>query len=83
MLGAPNHIVQDLGLPANAARELKVLRWARRLPNVPVDCLPHRYLTAGLIGTLTAQTALETAQAADDGGNGMLLAWLAMSDDFG
>ena len=83
MLDAPNLPVRDLGLPPNAARNLKVLRWARRLPNVPVDCLPYRYLTAGLIGTLTASVALETAQAADDGGDGMLLAWLASSDDFG
>jgi hypothetical protein len=84
LLGLPvDADVRDLGLPPDAPSRLKVLRWTRGIKDVPVDCLPHRYLTAPLIGAMSGGAPLEDAQRADDGGDGMFFAWLASEDDYG
>jgi hypothetical protein len=86
LLAVPeDSIVVDLGLAPDAAKRLKTLRWARRITNIPVDCLPYAFLTAGLTAALMAGPVPEDALVADDGDDHPPLAWLGSDndDDFG
>jgi hypothetical protein len=76
-------LVRDLGLPPDAPKKLKVLRWARRMGAVPVDCLPHNYLNAGLLSVMLDERTFEGVQTSDNGGDSVALTWMAMQDDFG
>ena len=68
LLAAPDIRVTDVGLSPNAARTVKSLRWARRLPSVPVDALPHHLLTRGVVEAMAAGALLEALPSRDDGG---------------
>lgn len=84
LLGSGERRLIDLGLAADAARRIKVLRWARRLPSVPVDALPHGPLSSGLVAAMAGTSTLTEAarlSAVSDGD--VRLAWFATQDDYG
>jgi hypothetical protein len=68
LLAAPDATPKDVGLSSQAARKIGAIRWARRLASVPVDVLPHRWLTRGLVEALTTGTSLDALTERDDGG---------------
>lgn len=54
--------VTDVGLSSDAAKRHRALRWARRLPSVPLDALPRWMLGTAAIGALTSDPALSIDQ---------------------
>lgn len=56
--------VVDLGLPADIARKVGALGWARNAPSIPVRALPHRLLATALPMALTSGTAIGELLAA-------------------
>ena len=88
LLGVPDRaVVFDLGLPPDATSKLKVLRWARRVDSVSVDCLPYKYLTTGLTSALMG-APIVASTAADTNVGDLVVDWFAMrlwlaSDDDG
>jgi len=68
LLTAPELNVLDIGLSPVAARRIPSIRWARRLASIPVDSLPHRWLTTGLVEALTTGRSMEELTEDDEGG---------------
>ena len=66
VLGAPDIRPHDVGLSPLAARRIPVIRWARRLPSIPVDTLPYQWLTTALVDALTTNTPLEELGERDE-----------------
>ncbi len=87
VVGAATHPVIDLGLPADAPKRIKALRWARRMPKVPADVLPHRWLTDGLATAIANRVALidllQPRTAAGSDGVDLILWSRGGDDDFG
>ncbi len=88
LLGAPDNPVVDLGLGPDAMKRLKPLRWARKMPSVPADMLPHRWLTSGLAAAIAHRVSLDELvhpPPAEDG-VGTVVLWSGDDDgdgDFG
>src|SRR5829696_5151785 len=78
----------DIGLPEDAARRLPILRFARRIPVVPVDLLPHRWLTDGVAAAVVNRASFVELQgpkpadqdADDDGSARDPVGWLLLGD---
>jgi hypothetical protein len=93
LLGARDNPVIDLGLPINAPGRIPALRWTRRMVAVPVDLLPHKWLTTGVSTAIANRVALvdlmNPRTERDTGDNlGNDLVWVALGDadldfDFG
>ncbi len=89
LLGAAANPVIDLGLPVDVARRIPAMRWARHLPLVTADMLPHRWLTAGVAAAIAHRRSLvglleappDTTGAESDSSWWVL--WGDSDDDFG
>jgi hypothetical protein len=66
LLGAPHLTPFDVGLSPLAADRIAPIRWARRLPSIPVDALPRRWVTTALVDALTTNTPLEQLEDSDE-----------------
>lgn len=89
-LAATDNPFVDIGLPPDASKRLAPLRWARGMPEIPVDVLPHRWLTDGIAAAVANRAsfvAMQQPKADDrDQGDGSALNWLFLGDgdfDFG
>jgi hypothetical protein len=89
LLATDNPIV-DIGIPNDASKQLAPLRWARGMPVIPVDLLPHSWLTAGINAAVANRASFVEMQrpkpADDDPGRGSAIDWLLLGDgdfDFG
>ena len=59
--------VTDLGLARDFAKRHRALRWARRLPSVPLDALPRWMLGRAVVAALTSDRTLDSVLVDDDG----------------
>jgi hypothetical protein len=70
-LGAAANPVIDIGLAVDAPKQMKALRWARGIRDIPVDLLPHSWLTAGVAAAIANQASfvevLHRSREDDDG----------------
>ena len=64
LIGTTEPIV-DVGLSSETARRHRALRWARRLPSVPLDALPRWMLGGALTGALTSGESLDAVLLLD------------------
>jgi hypothetical protein len=87
LLGAAKNPVVDLGLPPDAPERIDAVRWARRMDPVPVDLLPHTWLTDGIAaGVANRASFVDLLGPPRTDSTGETVAWILVGDgdaDFG